>query len=187
VDLEVLAGAEVDLLTAADSPDEELRLASYGQRGAYLLVETPYTPLSRHFEELLFEVALRGFALVLAHPERNEAFQADLGRAARLAEGGTVLQVTASSLLERSASGRAGRALVEAGHAHLIASDTHGVERYGRVSLSAGERAAHELAPERASWMVRGGPAAVLAGMPLDPPPTGRRPSGLSRLLRRGR
>jgi protein-tyrosine phosphatase len=187
VPLEVVAGAEVDLLAAADSSDEELRLASYGQRGDYLLVETPYTPLPRHFEEMLFELALRGLSLVLAHPERNESFQSELGRAARLADGGTLLQVTAASLLERSESGRAARALVEAGHAHLIASDSHGVERYGRVSLSEGERAAHELAPGRASWMVREGPAALLAGAPLDPPPTGHRVSGLKRLLRRGR
>jgi protein-tyrosine phosphatase len=185
VALDIVVGAEVDLLVAADASDADLRLASYGQRGDYLLVETPYTHLPRHFEESLFELALRGFSLVLAHPERNEAFQSDLARARRLAEGGTLLQVTASSLLQRSSSGRAARALVASGYADLIASDSHGVDRYGRVPLSEGERAAHELAPERASWMVRDAPAAVLAGSVPRPPPVRRRRAGWRRLLRR--
>jgi protein-tyrosine phosphatase len=187
VQLEVVAGAEVDVLWASEASDIALRLASYGQRGDYLLVETPYTSLSRHFDELLFELSVRGFSLVLAHPERNEAFQTDRGWAERLTERGILLQVTAASLVQSSPSGRAARAMVAAGHAHLIASDAHGVERYGRVLLSAGERVARELAPDRASWMVRAGPAALLAGQALQPPPTGARTTPWTRLFRRGR
>ena len=185
VQLDVVVGAEVDLLAAADVSDADLRLASYGQNGRYLLIETPYTRLPRHFEQLLFEVALRGFSIVLAHPERNEAFQSDPARARELAEGGTLLQVTSSSLLQRSPAGRTARALVAAGHAHLIASDSHGVERHGRAPLSDGERAAREIAPGRASWLVRDAPAALLAGERVHPPPASPRRGGWRALLRR--
>jgi len=191
VPLDVVPGGEVDLLWAGRASDTELRLASYGQRGGHLLVETPYTPLPRHFEQLLFELEVRGFGLVLAHPERNNGFQAEPERAARLAQRGTLLQVTASSLLEpSSASGRAARALVAGGHAYLIASDVHGLGRHRRVALSEGERAAAELAPGRSSWMVREGPAAVLAGEVPEPPPDGaqrgwRRFLGLDAVRRR--
>jgi protein-tyrosine phosphatase len=41
--LELAGGAEVALVWAIDASEEELRLASYGQRGTDLLIETPLT------------------------------------------------------------------------------------------------------------------------------------------------
>lgn len=186
--LELVVGGEVDLIWAGRVSDDELRLVSYGQRGDWLLVETPYSPLPRHFDQLLFEIELRGFRIVLAHPERNPSFQDDLGRVAELAERGMLLQVTASSLVPGSSRpARAARALVKRRIAHLIASDAHGVGRHRRIDLSAGEAAARTLAPERASWMVRDAPAALLAGeLPSAPdPPAASGAARLGRLRRR--
>ena len=41
IDLQVVSGGEVSLLWALDASDEQLLLASYGQRGQDLLIETP--------------------------------------------------------------------------------------------------------------------------------------------------
>ena len=182
VELEVVVGGELDLLWAIEASDDELRLVSYAQLGAYLLVETPYSPLPRHFEELLFELQLRGAGIVLAHPERNPTFQADLRRLEALVERGMLVQLTASSLVKReSAAARSARRLVAGRLAHVIASDSHSTTRLARAPLSAGERVAATLAPERASWMVQDAPSALLAGRSPEPP---ERPPRGARLLR---
>jgi protein-tyrosine phosphatase len=183
IPLEVVAGAEADLFQALSTGDEELRLASYGQRGADLLVETPYGPLPPGFEDLLFRLRARGYRLLLAHPERNPDFQRDPKRLAALAQSGTLLQLTAESLCgRRSPARRLALALVADGVAHVIASDAHGDGQ--RAGLREGVAAAAAVAPRRATWMVTEAPAAILAGAPLPPPPPDGRRSGLRRRLR---
>ena len=179
-EIRIVPAGECDLSWAQAASAEELRLASFGQRGTDLLVETPYGALPPNFEELLFGLSLRGMRVVLAHPERNRTFQADPLRLAGLGARGVLLQVTAESVASSnraSESRRLARLLVRRGLAHVIASDTHSPGRH-RASLSAGRLAAARLAPERAEWMVVGSPAAILAGEPLPElpsPESGRR------------
>lgn len=179
LEIDVVLAGEVDLQWGMDATDEQLRLASYGQRGSDLLVETPYGQLPAGLEEMLFRLRTRGYRLLLAHPERSPGFQRNPQRLVDLVEGGVLVQVTASSLLRgrRSASRRLARLLVEQGHAHLLASDAHGAGGGRAPGLSAAVEAARRLAPARADWMVHGAPAAVLVGKPLPPTPVrhGRR------------
>jgi protein-tyrosine phosphatase len=187
IQLEVLPGAEVDLHRGIEATDAELKLASLGQRGSALLVETPYSRLGSLFEEQLFELQVRGYTLLLAHPERNGAFQQDPDRLAALVQRGVLVQVTASSLARppaKSRSGRTARALMEAGLAHVISSDAHG-PGLARTTLADGLRAAREVVGSRADWMVTDAPAAILAGEPLPPAPPARR--GIGGFLRRRR
>lgn len=180
-DLQALTGdapalvpaAEVTLGWAVEADELDLRLATYGQRGTDLLVETPYAGLSTRFEELLFAVAIRGVRVLLAHPERNPTFQRDPERLAALARRGILLQVTASSLLgrRRSRRRRLAAALVEEGLAHVIASDAHAADGSRAPGLRAAVAAAGRLAGGRASWMVTDAPAAILDGAPLPGPP----------------
>src|SRR5215211_2554130 len=122
--LQIVTAGEADPIWAIEASDEKLRSVSYGQRGTDLLVETPYEPLPTAFEELLFRVSLRGYRVLLAHPERNPTFQADPERLAAVAARDVLLQVTAASLLRprRSGTGRLARQLVEAGTAHVLSS-----------------------------------------------------------------
>jgi protein-tyrosine phosphatase len=189
--LDVVPGGELDLARALDTPDEELKLVSYGQRGTDLLLETPYSPLGSTFEELLFQVQVRGYRLLLAHPERNPTLQEDIARAGHLVERGVLLQLTASSFTRsprKSRSSRAARAFLKSDLAHVIASDAHG-SRHVRRSLSQGMETARKLAGARADWMANDAPAAILKGEKLPPPPGGhpakrRWKRGLSRLTR---
>ena len=183
VALTVVSGGEVDLVWAEHATDEQLRQASYGGAGHWLLVETPYAPLTFAFEPMLAGLHGKGFRLLLAHPERNATFQSDPARLAGLVERGVHLQVTAASLADRrrgSASRRLADALVRDGLAHVIASDRHAAG--DRTGLLDGVRAAERHDARRARWMVTEAPAAILAGdVPQAPPPARR-----SWLRRRG-
>lgn len=184
VPIEIVQGAEVDLLWALQAPQPELVAASYGGRGTDLLIETPYGPLPPRFDELIFGLAVRGFRILLAHPERNPTFQHAPRRLSDLVERGTLLQITASSLVQggrNSKSRRLASALVSEELAHVIASDAHGPHT-SRANLLDGAEAAGRLAPARAQWLVNESPAAILAGEPLpEPPASSRRPSLLRR------
>ena len=159
--------------------------SSFGQRGHDLLVETPYGELPERFEDLLFKLSVRGFRILLAHPERSRTFQHDRPRLATLVDHGILLQVTALSLSSterRSRSRRLARELVREGLAHVIASDTHG-GHIPRTGLRAGRRGGGAArAKARGSGWSTDVPAAILAGDPLPPAPTER---GSSRRLPR--
>lgn len=172
----IVPGGEVSVAWAGQADDAALRLASLSQRGSDLLVETPYDSLSAPFEELLFDLAVRGYRVVLAHPERNPSFQRKPARLRALLERGVLVQVTASALVgaRRSPSPRLARALVAEGAAHVLASDAHAANGVRRAGLSAAVGAGRRLAGARAEWMVTDAPAAILAGEPLPPPPAGR-------------
>jgi protein-tyrosine phosphatase len=180
VELEVVPAGEVDLVWGLEATDADLRLVSYGQQGNTLLVETPYGPLPSSFEELLFQLTLKGFRLLLAHPERNPTFQGDLERLAELVRRGTLVQVTASSLARSprgSRSAEAAHRIVEDGLAHVIASDSHGPAAPDRASLADGAAAAEELVgPEWARWLVETAPTAILKGEELPPQPAAPQP-----------
>lgn len=169
---QVLPGAEVDLAYGLELSDDELRVLSLGGSGSALLVETPYGPVSDLFEAQLFSLSLRGFRPLLAHPERNRAFQENPERLAGLTGRGVLLQVTAEALLRsrRSATGRLATDLVERGLVSVLASDAHG-GHIQRESLSQGLAAAKKLVGPGAAVLVEDAPAAIIAGQPPPDPP----------------
>lgn len=190
IPLTVAPGAEVDLLWAMDASPEDLRLASLGHTGVYLLVETPYGPLTSTFERLLFNhVMVAGLTVLLAHPERSPTFQQDPGRLTQLARQGVLLQVTAPALLRpsgRSASRKLALELLSERLVHSLASDSHGGHGGRPPSLGpAREAAARGVDPAYADWLVTEAPAAILAGEQLPAPPSGT--ARRRRWRRRGR
>lgn len=189
VALEVVPGGELDLLWAHGATDDELRLVSYRQAGRDLLIETPYGRLPPGFEDILLEVAARGFRLLLAHPERSPTFQQKPNRVAALVASGVLMQVTASTLSggrRRSPARNLALAMVRDGLAHVLASDAHTAASWRSPDLSSGVATA-QLVSGRAQWMVTTTAAAVLAGEPLPAPPPdppAKPPHGRLRRLR---
>jgi protein-tyrosine phosphatase len=187
VAVELVTAGEVDVRWAQGALEEELRAVSYGGRGRDILVEVPYGELGPEFEGLVFQLRVRGYRVLLAHPERSPTFQRDADRLTAMVDQGCLVQVTASALTLRSRRSRSRKlamSLVREGIAHVIASDTHsGGGR--RASLSEAVEALGREAPRRARWMVTEAPAAILAGYPLPRPPTDR-PRGGAFGLRRG-
>jgi protein-tyrosine phosphatase len=188
IDLHVLSGGEVSLSRAPEMSDDELRSVALGG-GPYLLVESPYTHATDLLERQLFDLQLRGFQVLLAHPERSPSFLSDASRLASLVQRGFACSVTAASL-----TGRFGRTvrrfsveLLRAGLVHDVASDAH--DAVARTpDLAAGLRAVDQDVPgalEALDWFTVEAPAAILSGSPLGSPPQLRGGGGWRRAFRR--
>jgi len=174
VPLAVMPGGEIALtrLAALDAP--ALRMLSLGA-GPYLLVEAPYAGSAPFLEEVLFDLDLRGFRTILAHPERCAMFDQDRDRLARLVERGVLCSVNAGSM-----AGQFGRRvrdfaahLFRARLVHNVASDTHD-DGVRRAELRWGfERMEDELPglSAQAEWFTHTAPTAIVSGAPVPPPP----------------
>ncbi len=181
IGLEVVGGAEVSVMWALEASDEQLKLASFGRRGADLLIETP-NDVSM-VENILTAIRSKGFRITLAHPERQPVFQHDPSRLERLGEQGVLLQVNATALLQRRRpSGRLAEHLVRAGLVHAVGSDGHRASQWRAVTElpDAFGVLSDMVGPQQAQWLCSSAPTAILAGTTLPPPPpivasTGRR------------
>ena len=188
IDLRVIAGAEVDLLWAREASGEDLDLASLGQAGHDILLETPYGTLSSLFEGMVAEIADKGYRITLAHPERNTSFQRRPERLELLIDSGMLVQLSAGSLLgrKRSPQQRLALRLLQGRRAHVLASDAHTTDAWRPPNLSAGVAAVAALSSPLATWMVTDAPRAILAGQPLPSPPEAEA-TGLGALFHRRR
>ena len=178
-DILVVPGGEVDLIWALSAGEEDLRLASLGQHGTDLLVETPYGLLPDTFEDLLLRITTRGYRVLLAHPERNPTFQRDPERLRELVIRGVLVQITLPSVISRERGSRSRKlafALVRDGLAHNMGSDSHSPGPWRSPELHAGVEAFSDTAPAYAEWMVTDAAAAILEGEPLPDPPRDQAP-----------
>jgi protein-tyrosine phosphatase len=125
--LELLPGGEIALDRLPELGDDELRRFGLAGNPKYVLLETPYLGWPLALEETLFQLELRGFRVVLAHPERNGDVQASPELLAPLVERGLLVQLTAASLDGRLGEGprKTSLRLLELGLVHLLASDAH--------------------------------------------------------------
>jgi protein-tyrosine phosphatase len=180
IGVELIHGGEIDLDTLGSLTEDQLRRFSIAQTGRYVLLESPYHGWPLDLQRRLFDLALRGFTPILAHPERNAEIQGNPRRLAPHVERGLVVQLTAASLEGRIGrkSKEAATQLVEAGLAHMIASDAHTPDvRESGLAAAAGSL----KDPGLATFMTEDVPAAVVNGEPIPDRPRGRR----RRLLRR--
>jgi protein-tyrosine phosphatase len=189
IPLRVVPGAEVAIGWAVEASDDQLALASYGQRGTDLLIETPFDHAPQ-LDEFLSALHEKGYRVTLGHPERSSYFQHDLRAVHALVEMGVLLQVNAESLLGAGTrrDKRVAQKLVGEGVAHAIASDAHRAHSWRPVTrLADAVRVAAELVgADRAQWMAAAAPAAIVEGRALPPPPSLQRPRRRHRLLRSG-
>jgi protein-tyrosine phosphatase len=188
IELELIGGGEIAPERLPDLSDEQLRGLTLGTGGCVLL-ECPFAPVGSAMELMVADLRRRGFGVLLAHPERSATFQREPQRLERLVDLGATAQVTAGSLSGGfgETAKRAALRMFEAGHVHVIASDSHDprhrppdprladpelTARYGDVS-------------EQVRWMTEDAPAALVAGTPLPPRPPLPRPKGVRGRLKR--
>ena len=171
--LAVLPGAEVAHTRAASLKGHALHAACLGDSRA-ILVESPYASVP-FFDELVFDLQVRGFRPVLAHPERCGMFQDDIGRLASLVERDVYCAVNGGSIAGRFGTKvqRFALTLLRRGLVHCIASDCHDTKRRP-PGLSTALDDAEETIPgitAQAEWLTEGVPTALLSDAPLPPRP----------------
>jgi protein-tyrosine phosphatase len=184
IGVEVLRGGELDLAFAGKLDDDTLRRFGLGGNPSLLLLEFPYIGWPLGLPDLVFTLQLRGFQVLIAHPERNSDVQAEPEKLRPLVGAGAHVQVTAASLDGRLGGRTRSTAakLVETGLAHVIASDAHAPD-VRSVGITAAADAVGDEALAR--WLTVDAPAALVAGRPLPPRPQTSR--GWLRGARRGR
>lgn len=101
----------------------------------YVLVETNYVERPGFLEEVVFEMQLRGYAVVFAHPERYHYLLRDFRKFEPLYESGMIFQ---SNLL--SFAGyygpevqRAAKHLLKSGMIRMLGTDAHKMEHLVRI------------------------------------------------------
>lgn len=130
IPLQVLPGADVRIderLAGMLDRDEVLTLAD---RRVHLLLELPHETLIDP-RPLLRLLARKKLQPIITHPERHEQLRKRLESISAWIGEGAICQVTAGSLLGDfgQSAQSAGWRLLEAGAAHLIATDAHDVRR----------------------------------------------------------
>jgi protein-tyrosine phosphatase len=190
IPLEVVRGGEVALSKLIELDDETLRSLCLGD-GRYVLVETPHTQAPSLLETALYDLQVRGFCPVLAHPERSLTFLHDRARLEHLVEGGIACSVTAMSVA--GGFGPAVKAytlrMFTAGLVHNIASDAHDARRRPPGFLAALDvlESEFDCSREELAWFTDAVGKAVVDGedLPAGPPVLSRRPSGWRRMRER--
>lgn len=191
ISLSVVPGGELGLERLPDLGDEDLRRFALGG-GNCLLVESPFDSNASYLEEAVFDLQLRGFRVLLAHPERSPLFQHDGDRLRRLVHNGALCSVTAGSM-----AGRFGESvreftvgLFEQGLVHNVASDAHDEARRppGVRGGFVGLESDLPGLGDQIDWFANAVPAALLEGRPLpSAPPNPTRRQGRWRLAGRHR
>ena len=94
----------------------------------YLLIENSFIQEPWNMEQIIFDLQVKGYKLILAHPERYLYYHAKPSRYSELKQLGIDFQVNLLSLAGYYGKGekRMAENLVEAGMADFIGTDTHG-------------------------------------------------------------
>lgn len=174
IDVRLVPGLEITIEQAGKMDDEELRAATLGGGGRWLLIEMPFQGWPLDLPDLLTALEVRGFSALIAHPERAASVQAQPDRMRDIVGRGALLQLTADSLTGENGPRplRTAAHLLRAGFAHVIASDMHS-PKWRAPGLSAGLHAAAQVlktTPDEIRWLVDDVPRAIIAGGDVKPP-----------------
>jgi protein-tyrosine phosphatase len=129
IDLHVEVGGELKPQSVGVLTAEELEIIAHGPRGArWLLYEVPFAGVDDDFLDGAHELRRRGYALLLAHPERSRGIlEGGLERLDPLVRSGALIAANVGPLSGRESEPRwlAARHLLERDGIDLVATDAH--------------------------------------------------------------
>jgi protein-tyrosine phosphatase len=166
----IAPGGELAQQQAVHLSERELRAIALGGQGGWVLLEPAPGPLGDDLERTVAELAQRGLASIVAHPERHagEDFERRLQDLAAL---GCLIQWTAE-FVARAGSSDLVLELARKRLVHVLGSDAHSGFAGRPVQLAgAFARLASTCAPERVRWMREDAPRAIVRGEPVSPMP----------------
>ncbi|RQD74333.1 MAG: phosphotransferase [Candidatus Syntrophonatronum acetioxidans] len=127
--LVIYPGAEILLSKSLLDLIKEDRLTTLGNSTRYFFLEIPVNqPFPSYLGNILFQVRLKGFVPVIPHPERILSVQDNPNILIPLIQGGTLMQVTLTSLagVMGKRAEKTARILLDCHMVHLLATDLHG-------------------------------------------------------------
>lgn len=164
IDVEVFPGNEV-YLDARTVRAVESNMVFTLNESRYVLIELPVTEMYMYIRNVLFELVLKGYVPIIAHPERNPGLSGQPGMLMELIEEGALVQVNSSSLV-----GLYGKKVYEAAHSflkqgivHFVGTDAHSPSgrkpllrrAYDAVESEFGTRYARKLFIENGMAVIR--------------------------------
>lgn len=131
IDCTIYPGMELYLSPKIIENISQGRVVPLGGIGNYLLVEFPSRDASPTLINLIYEIRLRGFQPIIAHPERNEMILKDPLIVNRLLQEGALLQLNAGSLIGKYGNKVKNLAedLIKQELISLVGSDAHSVQK----------------------------------------------------------
>jgi len=173
--VQVLLGAEVAATRIAELDRDELGGLCLGE-SPWMLLEPPFASVLTGLDAAVDELHSLGYRVLLAHPERCQAFRREPTLLEALIDRGALGSVTSGSLVGRfgGEAKRMALAMLDAGLAHNVASDAH--DPVHRPPSIAAEIEACGWGELR-EWLTLAVPGAILAGeeIPRRPQVTVRR------------
>jgi protein-tyrosine phosphatase len=168
-EIRVLPGAEIAMTRVSELSAGELAGLGIGG-GPWLLLEPPFGAHATGLNLIVRDLHRQGHRVLLAHPERSEAFRRDPHLLQSLVDAGALTSITAGSFAGRFGSvvERFARWLLDAEMVHNVASDFHDSRSRPPGMAEPLERAG--LAP-LADWLTCEVPGAILEGREIPPRP----------------
>jgi protein-tyrosine phosphatase len=166
IDMELWLGAEIHVNVSFDAVPPAATLAGGGK---YLLLELPLNDIPNNADDRLFDLCLKGYHPILAHPERNSVLMQKPELVYSLVQRGVLTQVNAGSLTGDFGYRirKAAESFVDRGLVHFIGSDCHNL-RTRTMTLSAAARAvARRAGAEAAADLTSGNALRALRGESL--------------------
>ncbi len=172
IQLSILAGAEISLTYDFDlffKNVVEQKLMRINESTNYLLVELPEFFNVLNVKNLFFRLKLCNITPIVAHPERNDTILRDPFVLKELLLVGSLLQITADSLLGKSGKKvtKLSINMLKNNMVHIIASDSHN-SNYRTPHLSSAVKVASKIiGKSQALKLVTEFPLSIINNSPI--------------------
>ncbi len=126
ITLQILPGQEIHVNDAFFEALDQGTFQTLGDSN-YLLLEFPSISYPHNIDEIFHELKIKGYRVIIAHPERNRALWGQTNLLQDWVDQGVSLQVTSHSVSGLFGKKPQQEALdwIEKGFVHLVASDAH--------------------------------------------------------------